>query len=394
MSVRQKLNTKFLDWGWLLPASFPVLEVVGRAPLNIATGVYLFWGLFLLSEKKLGASKIKFAYFLVLAAFSLGVFAAVEPLQVTRSWLRYAFLALTYFLTCHALSERDGAWEKQFKSLAVAGGITAVALILRGLFTTDFQRIVPFQGMLERNLPFLFPFVLFYLGTLKNHYIKWGAGFLISGTFLVLIVYSGGRSAFVAFLIALAVYGVLALRLKLHTVIIVCVLVAVVAGSLGGGVMLRRLSLDDPLSVDIDQLSSQRTLLWRQAISNPPENQWVGVGMRNVRYSEKVIAKKGGTVKHLHNFILDTWYETGFLGLIAYFAFVGSMIWVAFKKMVAFNWALRRNLAPVIAAAAALFAGGLLSFSYYSPQLTVYLFFVLATSTVCSDQTSSATTND
>ncbi len=67
-------------------------------------------------------------------------------------------------------------------------------------------------------------------------------------------------------------------------------------------------------------LSSHRTELWLGALEHPPENQWIGVGLRNTAHY--AVAKVIG-VKSLHNFIIATWYETGLVGLTTLLAFLG-----------------------------------------------------------------------
>ena len=107
----------------------------------------------------------------------------------------------------------------------------------------------------------------------------------------------------------------------------------------------------------------------------------MGVGLGTVAQNATLLRFQLGEdfkqVKHLHNFLLDAWYETGLLGLGALLGMLGSvlvrllLVWRDLSVM-------QRQQAGIwLAAAAALLSAGLLSFSYTSRQFACYLFLCL-----------------
>ena len=380
------LDQEFLSWGWLIPAFFPVLEAVGRGPLNTCLALYLAWGLTVLAKRGLGGERRTVILFLILiSVFGLSLIGAEDLSRGGRTWLKYSFVVLTYFMTLHALALDTNGWIRQFKCLALAGILTSMVLVLRGGITSDWKHLVPVRGLFERNLPFLLPFLLFSLRSIPNQMTRRFSSLGACTVFALIIVFSGGRSALVGFVVALAVYGVIGIGLRMRTVSVICVLIVLSAAVLGGpkGVqMTRGLS-----TMDLDSISTGRTYLWRHAIAYPPENLLFGVGMDNTRHYENVVHIRNvkgmpdQKVKHLHNFIFDLWYETGFAGLLAYVLFVASLIVPVLRNWKRYSPEVKSSLAPVLSATFAILASASLSFSFHSLQMSVYMFFLLASLT-------------
>jgi O-antigen ligase len=84
------------------------------------------------------------------------------------------------------------------------------------------------------------------------------------------------------------------------------------------------------------------------------------------------------TVKHLHNFILDAWFETGILGLSTFLAMLGVVFARVHRTWSGLDQEHRRIAAAALAGVAALLTAGLLSFSYRSRQFALYLYVLLA----------------
>lgn len=84
------------------------------------------------------------------------------------------------------------------------------------------------------------------------------------------------------------------------------------------------------------------------------------------------------TVRHLHNFILDAWYETGILGLSAFLAMLGVVLARVLRTWPGLDQEHRRIAAAALAGVVALLTAGLLSFSYTSKQFALYLYLLLA----------------
>ena len=367
-------------WGWLTPVILPVMEILGRSPKNIVLVTYVVWGVVILLREGLGADKLtRYLFYSAIALFGLGLFVAVDPARAIRTWLKFSTFVLMFFATCHVLSVNKDGIQRQFRLLALTGVLSVVALIAKGLIVSSGQALVTPHTMQERNLPFLLPFLFFAIRTLPDRALRWtmiaGAG----SFFTVVIALSGGRSAFVALLVSVFVYCLSGFRIKLHVALSLLAVMAVVVIAVSGG-MSRNIDFNNISDANFDKISSNRTVLWRQAIADWPDSPLIGVGMGNVRYTDVVyVPKKDKKVRHLHNFLLDCWYETGFAGLFVYVCLLARLLFVPLKcyRMKAFSD--HQLFAPLYAGVAAILAGGMFSFSYYSPQMTIYMFFLFAT---------------
>ena len=82
-------------------------------------------------------------------------------------------------------------------------------------------------------------------------------------------------------------------------------------------------------------------------------------------------------VKHLHNFLLEVWYETGLLGLSLLMALISVVLIRLARVWRRLSVRDRQRAGVWLAAASALMTAGLLSFSYTSRQLACYLFLCL-----------------
>lgn len=136
----------------------------------------------------------------------------------------------------------------------------------------------------------------------------------------------------------------------------------------------------------MDSFTSERTELWRNALSNPPRNPFFGVGIGNgsreqATLSVTVIRKhetKIVRLKHLHNFLLDAWYETGLFGLGALLFWLvevlrrGLVAWREHKPPYS------AHAGVFLAAALGIMSNAMFSYSYTSKQFAGYLFVFFA----------------
>lgn len=381
--ISQKLEKTFLDWGWLAPAFFPVLEAIGRGPLNVCLGLYTAWGFVVLTKRGFCADRrIIILYGLLISVFGLSIIGAEDVSRAAKAWFKFGFVSLVYFMTLSALADDKSNWKRQFKCLAVAAVLTLIALFIRGGVVSDWQYLLQVRGLLERNLPFLLPFLLFSFKSFENRTTRLSCSLIACVVFTLVIVFSGGRAALVGLVVSLAVYSVVGIGLRVRSVAAITLLVLLVAGFLGGtkGVEMTR----DLSTMDLDSISTGRTLFWRQALAHPPENQLLGVGLNNTRYYEDVVyirnvkGKDDEKVKHLHNFVFDLWFEAGFAGLLVYLALMGCLIGPTLYRWRECPQEIRLRIAPILSATSAIFAAACLSFSFRSPQMSVYLLFLLA----------------
>jgi teichuronic acid biosynthesis protein TuaE len=82
-------------------------------------------------------------------------------------------------------------------------------------------------------------------------------------------------------------------------------------------------------------------------------------------------------VKHLHNFLMDAWYETGLLGLGALLALIGAVFGRLARVWRRLSAEDRQRAGILLAAAMAILTAGLFSFSYTSRYFACYGFACL-----------------
>lgn len=129
-------------------------------------------------------------------------------------------------------------------------------------------------------------------------------------------------------ILALAVFAKLVLAWRWRWIAALATLVLIVAIGIHSGPF-RKVDLDP--EQPLDAFTAGRTALWRQALEHPPKRLWLGVGLGNGRYATEILHfELGGVhtqVQHLHNFLMDVWYETGILGAGSLLALIGAVFW-------------------------------------------------------------------
>lgn len=146
----------------------------------------------------------------------------------------------------------------------------------------------------------------------------------------------------------------------------------------GGSRIYRDADTSSGLTHAIDVASSKRYELWVIAVEPPPENIWFGSGMGNIPNSVLTVHRRTTRqLGHLHNFLLDCWYETGFVGLALLLAWIGSSTLAGLQ-----NWTRSMDTdaayrGTLLAACMAILANALFSYSYSSKQFACYLFMYL-----------------
>ncbi|WP_428610684.1 O-antigen ligase family protein, partial [Sedimenticola sp.] len=121
----------------------------------------------------------------------------------------------------------------------------------------------------------------------------------------------------------------------------------------------------------LDRLSSKRLTIWSTALSHPPDNILMGVGLhRSIEFLPQI-----SYVKHLHNLFIEIWYETGLLGLLAYLLLLVLLFWGAPRAYRMFEGIDRRVYAVFFASGMAALIGGLLDKGYLHPLTRYYMLF-------------------
>lgn len=381
-ALHHRVQEAFFRQGWLLPAVLPLTQLGGRALFNVVAGVYILWGLLgLWSRRERLDRTTVLLYLVLLGIFLLGIPGSMDPQGGFRLWLQVAGQSLSLLLMQAALQESPAHPDRLLNAMALFGGLTLVGLyglLPYYIFGGPDRPFDPTYQLQEDNLPFLLPFMLGWLWRQDPSRRRCGAMIGVVTACLGYVILAEGRAALLGLVVGLAMFcwTVLDWRFIRIALLMVFVLVLGVAANTGP---FRKADMD--LKHPLDAFTAGRTILWRQALDHPPTRLWLGVGIGNGVQAQQVLSfEMGGDrvqVRHLHNFLMDAWYETGLLGLGALLALIGTVLgrlaWVWQRLSVKD----RRCAGVLLAAATAILTAGLLSFSYTSRYFACYLFVCL-----------------
>lgn len=381
-AFHHKIQDAFFQQGWLLPAVLPLTQLGGRALFNVVASIYTLWGLLSLRSrwKQLDRTTTRL-YLVLLSVFLLGIPGAVEPATALRTWGMFLMHSLILLLMQAALQESPTQLDRLLNAMALFGGITLAGLYgllpYYGLGGSG-QPFDPSTQLREDNLPFLLPFMLGWIWRRGQGRWRYGAMTGVIAASVGYVVLAEGRAALLGLSVGLAVFcwTVLGWRLRWIALPMVVVLALSIVANTGP---FRKAEMDP--EHPLDAFTTGRTILWRQALAHPPTQPWLGVGIGNGFQAKQVLNFEiGGNriqVKHLHNFLMDAWYETGLIGLGALLALIGAVLgrlaW-AWRRLSAGD---RQRAGVMLAAALAIMTAGLLSFSYTSRYFACYLFACL-----------------
>lgn len=382
VTLHNAIQEAFFRRGWLLPALLPLTQLGGRALFNVVAGLFAGWGLLALwgCRDRLDRATT-LLYVALLGIFLLGIPGSVDPQGALRSWGVFLMLSLTLPLMQVALRESPAHPDRLLNTIALAGGMTLVGLVLllpyHGFGGSD-RPFDPSTQLKEDSLPFLLPFMLGWIWRQGDGRWRYGAMVGITTATLAYVVLAEGRAALLGLIAGLGVFCWLVLGWRLRWSALLAVLVLVV-GIIANTGPFHKSNLDP--NHPLDAFTAGRTILWRQALQHPPEQVWLGVGIGNESYAREILNfNLGGNriqVKHLHNFLMDAWYETGILGLGVLLALIGTVfgrlarVW---RRLPAED---RQRAGILLAAALAIMTAGLLSFSYTSRYFACYFFACL-----------------
>lgn len=374
------VRNAFFRIGWLLPVILPLAQVGGRALANVLAGVYLIWAVAAVLGMSARVSRLTLALYLAVpAAFLLSLWGAHDVSGGFRDWFKIATHISVFYFTLIALQQRaSGAPE-----LARAWGVVAVVLVMLLYLVLPVQlmdpQFQPTQALKEDNLPFLLPFGLCLLSLLGRPALRWTAIGLFAAAALGYVVFSEGRAALLAMAVGLLVYGVVTVRMRWRWALGLAAALLVLGIGFGYSTFFRGMDEAGTVTSALDRFTSARTVIWRHAVDHPPENLLIGVGVGNLGEDNPVLQISDGlAVGHLHNVLLDVWYETGLIGLAALLVFLVHVMVRTARAWPALDGSARQYGGLALAGVAAIFTGALLSFSYGSWQFDVYMFMLLA----------------
>ena len=372
----------FFRQGWLLLAVLPLTQVGGRAWFNSVAGLYFIWGLLNLGRcwSRLDRSTT-WLYLAFLGVTLASIPGAVDPFGGLRVWVQFAMQTTTLLLIQAALRESPEQVDRLLTALALFGGVTLLSLyLLLPYYWLEWsgQAFNPLTQLREDNLPFLLPFILAWLWRCSGHHGRYAVMVGVTAAALGYVVLSEGRAALFGLIVGLTIFcwTVLGWRWRWIAALMASVLVAAIVVH---PEPFRKAGLDP--EHPLDAFTTGRTALWRQALEHPPEQPWLGVGIANASYHTQLLRfELNGEqlqVKHFHNFMVDAWYEIGILGVGLLLLLLGTV----FLRL-ARNWRHlsvddRQRAGALLAAALAIIAAALFSFSYTSRQFACYLFACL-----------------
>lgn len=378
--ITESIRTGFYRWGWLMPAYLPLAQLLGRGAFNTLSGAYFLWALLSLRVNSRETDALRqhhwflALYGLMLMIWALSLTQAADLQAGGYTLLRYVQFSLTGVFTLVALHHAPHQLSRLMHAMAWGALLVIVVLYIQlpyYLFAVEFD---PTQQLREDNLPWLLPFLL--LGLAARDRGRWlvAAAVMACATYVAL---SQGRAALLALLVALAVFAMLGFRMRKRYLLAAGTAV-VAMGIFLGQRFFRGLSGIEFDFVTLDLFTTGRATIWWQALNMPPENPWLGVGIGNVSSHMEVLQIGEVTVKHLHNFLFDAWFETGVLGLSVFLALIVMVVARVTQTWSSLDITHRRIAAAALGGVGALLTAGLFSFSYTSRQFSLYLYLLLA----------------
>ena len=129
-----------------------------------------------------------------------------------------------------------------------------------------------------------------------------------------------------------------------------------------------------------DSSNTYRHYLWTLAIKIFKENPVFGTGISTFGFSLPSHSNAVGyLVSHAHNIYLNVLAETGLLGFIAFFGYIGIAMYVSFKLFRQSRCRQTRNLSlGVMASFVGLLVHGNFDATLYLPQLSIFVWIIAA----------------
>ena len=318
----------------LAPVFVDLLYQVGRGLGNTSYVLYWVTAVVVLTRtRNLAFPPVALALYLALLAWgTLSAALSINPDGAYGKWAQYALLGSSYFITWALVRAiPEFSLERAIRMIGIAGLLgfayyAAQFLILS--MSPDFHPELQVHGLVPA---YLAPFALYFLWqSVKG---KAGASLILAylASLILLLVFSNSLTEVVTLAGALAVLVFFVvpnkrlLMLALGGTAIVF-LALILTFDPAGHVVSQAEHTHEDWFTFLNQLSSFRTQLWYQALTIPPPNQWLGVGPSNVGLYPPVVITPTYKVGHLHNLLLDCWYELGVVGVVLYLLFYVEQI--------------------------------------------------------------------
>ncbi len=359
----------FMRYILLLPVVVMASYYIGRGMGDSLQLLYILGGLYSLRNMKFQEHKrVLWLFAVLLILFSISVFYPDFSLRSLKYWTLYALSGLIMVFTIGAISSdtyKSNCHMMAWVPVALLFGL-AVELGYFYFWLAEFHPATQINGMV---LAALAPLVLLF--TYEPRKLQWLLHLMFFVAAAMLLITADSRTEILMLIVSYGLFFAFYYRKVLAVILILpfAIIVAVVADSYLYNAAILTFSGD--WYHWLDQLSSYRLSIWTAALSNPPDHYFVGVGpSRSMEFLIEV-----DYVKHLHNLLVEIWFETGVLGLIAYL----SLLYMLLSGMPL----VYRSLAGVdrwvysvfLASGSAAFIGAMLDKGYLHPLTRYYMLF-------------------
>lgn len=349
------------------------------------TAYVLYWMtacVWLIRQRHFDFPVVAAVLFAVLLAWgTLSAALSVDPRSAYGTWAQYALLGSAYFITWQLVRQiPQFSLSRALEVIGVVGLLSFVLYAVRFfilLGSSDFRPESQIQGFVPA---YLSPFTLYLLSQrfAGKRGVSLGLAYLTGLS--LLLVFSNSLTEVLTLATALVVLACFVipsrrgLMLSLGGVVLFFMVLIGLFDT--AGAVLRQISAHDGNWFSLlDRLSSHRTQIWYQALTDPPPNPWLGVGAGNVGLYPPVIITETHIVRHLHNLLLDCWYEIGLVGLLLYLSFYGAQI-RALRLGTQNMDALQRGV--MYASVAGIFVAAMLEQSHRSHHVAMFIPFLFA----------------
>ncbi len=313
-------------------------------------------------------------------SYSLSIIWAADPSRALHKWINYVVMASVFPITWMVLEiQGEEAAQRLVKWVALLGIAMVVVAYTQLIYLLQQPKFTPTQQLKEDSIPYLLPFILLFFNRIQNNRVRWLGIITASSAILFYIFLSEGRAPNWRPCLHFFCSFVISLGIRWYVVLLICVscMLAIILCSLDTFVQLS--GNEQSIYEVMNRFTSYRWELWGNALTHAPEWNLIGYGMGNIRYIDEIVTfANKSKVAHLHNFILDLWFETGWLGLIAFLAFIFSIISAAVNRLATMQFEKRVIVGAALASSGAILLAGMFSFSYNSKQFAVYLMLCLA----------------
>ncbi len=359
----------FMRYILLLPVVVMASYYIGRGMGDCLQLLYIVGGLYSLRNMDFSEHKtVLWLFGVLLLLFSISVFYPDFSLRSLKYWALCALSGLVIVFTVGTASkntDKINYYLLAWVPVALLFGL-AVELGYFYFWLAEFHPATQVNGMV---LAALAPLVL--LSTKEPRKLQWLLHLLFFVAAALLLILADSRTEILMLIVSYGLFFTLYYR-KIFALILIlpsAILVTVVADSYLYDATILTFSGD--WYHWLDRLSSTRLSIWSEALSHPPDHYFIGVGpSRAMEFLNGV-----NYVKHLHNLLVEIWFETGVLGLIAYLSLLYALLSgmpLAYRSLAGVE---RWVYSVFLAAGAAAFIGAMLDKGYLHPLTRYYMLF-------------------